>query len=119
MKDIMAKESSEGDQGVPSFEYSSASRDYPTLFALNLPLDDLEEMLLEEFAGQKLMMRLIYERHSVDRRYTKSNYKRVLTNMEATGKIEANPRAAERPNKKGIVTFADTVVVTFPPRSNR
>jgi hypothetical protein len=49
MKGIMAKESSEQEQGVPSLGYSPASQTYPLLFALNRPLDDLEEMLLAEF----------------------------------------------------------------------
>jgi three-Cys-motif partner protein len=115
MKGIMAKESSAQEQGVPSFEYSRASQIYPLLFALNRPLDDLEEMLLTEFAGQKLIMRQIYERHSVDKPYIESNYKRALTNMEIAGKIQAAPPARER--RKG--TFADSVVVTFPQRSTQ
>jgi hypothetical protein len=109
MKGIMAKESSEQEQGVSSFEYSPASRIYPLLFALNRPLDDLEEMLLTEFAGQKLTMKQIYERHSVDKRYVDSDYKKALTNMENAGKIKADPPAGERRNG----TFADGVVVTF------
>ena len=32
MKDIMAKESSKREQGVPSFEYSPADEKYPLLF---------------------------------------------------------------------------------------
>jgi three-Cys-motif partner protein len=112
MKGIMAKESSEQEQGVPSFEYSPASRIYPLLFALNRPLDDLEEMLLSEFAGQQLNMGQIYERHSVDKPYIESNYKKALTNMEQVGKIEADPPAGNR--RKG--TFGDRVIVTFPRR---
>lgn len=115
MKDIMAKESSERDQGVPSFEYSPASKSNPFLFELSRPLDDLEEMLLKEFAGQKLMMRLIYECHSVDKSYIRANYKNVLTKMETAGKIEADPPAAKR--RRG--TFGDNVVVSFPGRSTQ
>jgi hypothetical protein len=81
MKDIMAGESSEKEQGVPTFEYSPASERFPLLFELSRPLDDLEEMLLRDFAGQKLLMRAIYERHSVGKRYIKINYKRALTNL--------------------------------------
>ena len=40
MKEIMAKESSEHVQGVPSFEFSPASERYPMLFELSRPLDD-------------------------------------------------------------------------------
>ena len=112
MKDIMAMESSERDQGVPSFEYSPASKNNPFLFELSRPLDDLENMLLIGFAGQRLTMEQIYMRHSVDRRYIKSNYKNVLSKMETAGKIEANPTASKR--RRG--TFGDSVVVTFPRR---
>ena len=119
MKEIMAKESSESEQGVPSFEYSPATKDYPTLFALNLPLDDLEEMLLNEFQGQRITMRLIYERHCVDKNYIRTNYKSVLTKMEAASKIKADPPAAKRPKRQGVVTFGDDVVVTFPGRSTQ
>ncbi|MGA7852530.1 MAG: three-Cys-motif partner protein TcmP [Candidatus Acidiferrales bacterium] len=65
MKGIMAGESSERDQGVGSFVYSPASIKNPTLFELSRPLDDLEDMLQAQFAGQRLTMRAIYERHNV------------------------------------------------------
>lgn len=113
MKEIMAKESTEQDQGVPSFEYSPASNRYPTLFELSRPLDDLEEMLLSEFKGQVLAMRQIYETHSVGRPYVKTNYKKALADLEAAGKIRANPPAEERPRRNGVITFADSVTVTF------
>ena len=115
MKGIMAGESSEQDQGVASFAYSPASKKYPTLFELSRPLDDLEDMLLMEFAGQKLTMHEVYERHNVGRPYIEKNYKKALTMMEATGKIKTEPSADKRRKIKGKVTFADDVVVTFPP----
>lgn len=119
MKDIMARESSDRDQGVPSFVYSPASKANPFLFELSRPLDDLEGMLLDKFAGQTLAMRLIYGRHSVDKPYIKANYKSVLTNMEVECKIKADPPAVKRPKKKGVATFGDNVVVTFPRRSTQ
>ncbi len=64
MKEIMAKESSEHIQGVPSFEYSRVSERYPMLFELSAPLDDLAEMLLSDFAGETTTMLDIYVRHS-------------------------------------------------------
>ncbi len=114
MKDIMAGESSGMDQGVASFAYSAVSKKYPTLFELSRPLDDLEEMLLEEFAGQRLTMHEIYERHNVGRQYVKKNYKEALAKMEAVGTIEVQPTSGQRPKRKGKVTFADDVVVIFP-----
>jgi three-Cys-motif partner protein len=114
MKEIMAKESSEHMQGVPSFEYSPASERFPTLFELARPLDDLEGMLLNDFAGETVTMDNIYLRHSVGKPYIRRNYKRALANLEAAGKVTVNPSADKRPKKKGEVTFAEHVMVTFP-----
>jgi len=56
MKEIMAKESSQYTQGVPSFEYSRVSERYPMPFDLSSPLDDLADMLLNDFAGETTTM---------------------------------------------------------------
>lgn len=116
MKDIMALESSEQNQGVPSFEFSPASERFPLLFELSRPLDDLEEMLLEEFAGQTLTMKEVYERHNVGRPFIEANYKKVLAAMELADKIRAVPPANKRPKRKGEATFGDQVLVKFPRR---
>lgn len=114
MKSIMAAESSEHNQGVPSFEYSPASEKYPLLFEMSRPLDDLQAMLIRDFAGKTATMREIYETHSVGRPFLEANYKRVLADLEAAGKITADPKAEKRPKRKGQVTFANGVRVTFP-----
>ncbi len=119
MKEIMAHESSEREQGVSSFDYSPASKNFPLLFALSRPLDDLEDSLLMDFAGQKLTMEAVYMKHSVGKPYVKTNYKRALTNLEAAGKISATPPADKRPTRNGQVTFADSVVVVFLRRTAR
>ena len=109
MKDIMAKSSSLADQGVPSFEYlPPTAREQSLLFELTRPLDDLREMLLEEFAGKTLSMREIYEQHSVDRPYVAKNYKDVFWALfeEKVISVDREPR---RKN-----TFADEIRVTFP-----
>ena len=108
MKEIMAAESSLHEQGVPSFQYSPADKRFPLLFELNRPLDDLEGMLLADFADRTLPMKEIYERHNVGRRFIKRNYKDVLKQMESKGIIRCEP--SKRP--KG--TFGDNVSVTFP-----
>lgn len=116
MKEIMAGESSKLEQGVPTFEYNPADAIYPVLFELSRPLDDLADMLLDDFAGHNLTMRQIYERHHIGRRYVAKNYKDVLRKLEAEGKIQADPPAERRRKRKGEVTFADGVRVDFPPR---
>jgi three-Cys-motif partner protein len=114
MKEIMSKESSEHVQGVPSFEFSPASERYRMLFELSRPLDDLADMLLNDFAGETATMRDIYLRHSVGRPYIERNYKQALIALEAQGKVTAEPPAEKRRKMKGQVTFADHVKVIFP-----
>lgn len=117
MKEIMARESSEQEQGVPTFAYSPASKKFPLLFELFRPLDDLEKMLTKDFAGQRLSMNEVYMRHNVGKRYVRANYKRALTKLEAEGQIKTDPPADKRPKRLGAITFADTVVITFPRRA--
>ncbi len=106
MKEIMAKESSEENQGVASFEYSVPTERQPFLFSLSRPRDQLAEMLLRDFAGQKLRMIEIYERHNIDTPFVKKNYKEVLWQLEEEGKITASKHKRN--------TFGDNVYATFP-----
>jgi three-Cys-motif partner protein len=110
MKDIMAKESSTTEQGVPSFEYNPATQYQPFLFEISRPLDELEDMLLDEFAGQTLTMAEVYKRHHVGKRYIDKNYKTALKNLEQQGKIVTNPPSSKRRKN----TMAATVRITFP-----
>ena len=117
MKEIMAKESSDHDQGVASFEFSPAAERFQMLFELSRPLDDLAEMLLTDFAGEKVTMRQIYVRHCIGRRYIERNYKQALIALEEQRKIVAEPPAEKRRKVKGKLTFPDHVNVTFPKKS--
>lgn len=111
MKGIMAKESSNVEQGVAKFEYNPVDAQMaaqPFLFELSRRLDDLGEMLLQEFSGQTLTMAKIYRKHNVNRPYIKKNYKQVLRQLEEQGKITAS--------KHRKATFGDRVQVTFPAR---
>lgn len=119
MKGIMAKESSEQHQGVASFEYSPASEKYPILYGLSRPLDELGKMLLKDFRGERLRMDEIYMRHCVGTPFINSNYKGAFRNLEEEGKIKVEPPARERPTRRGEVTFADHVRVTFPKQQKR
>ncbi|MBD1218063.1 MAG: three-Cys-motif partner protein TcmP [Aphanizomenon flos-aquae Clear-A1] len=112
IKDIMAKESSYQNQGVPSFEYNPADYRQLSLFESSTPLDDLEQMLLDEFAGQTMSMEEIYIQHNVGRNYIKQNYQTALKNLESQGKITTEPPVNERRKN----TFGDSVKVTFPPK---
>jgi len=57
MKEIMAKESSNKEQGVSVFEYNPATQNQPLLFELSRPLDDLAKTLLNQFAGCTMTMK--------------------------------------------------------------
>lgn len=112
MKEIMARESTSTEQGVPSFEYNPARQRQGLLFELSRPLDDLCDLLLKAFAGRKLTMQQIYEQHHVDRPFIKKNYKDALLKLEQEGRLTAAPTAAQRRKN----TFADSVSVIFPPK---
>lgn len=114
MKEIMANESSKHEQGVPSFEYCTADARFPLLFELNRPLDDLEQLLLDFYAGHQLAAEQIYDNHHVGRRYIWENYQEALRRLEAKGRVQVVPAAATRQKRKGVVTFAKHVMVTFP-----
>jgi three-Cys-motif partner protein len=114
MKEIMARESSNTQQGVPTFEYNPASLKYPMLFELSRPLDDLGDMLLQQFAGRTMTMAEVYNKHHVGKPFIKGNYKSVLAKLETEGKIRAIPPADRRKKVKGKLTFADSVDVSFP-----
>lgn len=113
MKEIMAKESSSTEQGVPSFEYNPAIRTQGLLFDLNRPLDTLGELLLSKFAGQRRTMKQIYEVHNIGTPFIKPNYKTILIALERDGKIKADPPMSDRK----LNTFPDHVAVTFPRRA--
>ena len=115
MKDIMARESSTTEQGVPTFEYNPALLDQGILFEFSRPLEDLGKMLVAKFAGRSLTMEQIYSLHHVGTRFIKSNYKAILTSLESEGAIEATPPVTKR--RRG--TFADSVIVRFPEQTSR
>ena len=118
MREIMAKESSSKDQGVPSFGFSPADRRFPLLFELWRPLDELGEMLMTDFAGCRISMREIYERHSPGRRFIERNYRDALRKLEEQGRIKVEPPARQRKARKGELSFGPKVMVSFPVRGD-
>jgi len=116
MKEVMARESSTTEQGVPTFEYSPASKRQPLLFELARPLDDLADMLLESYAGRTMTMGQIYEDHNYGRRYIERNYKDILNELERSGRILGNPPHSKRRKVRGETTCGNDVRFTFPGR---
>ena len=114
MKDIMAGESTKTNQGVASFQYNPADKRYPVLFEFLRPFDDLEKLLPDEFRGQNITVKQIYEIHSIGKPYTFRNYKDILIKMENEGKISPNPPSDRRRKIKGNTTMAENVMIQFP-----
>jgi three-Cys-motif partner protein len=115
MKGIMATESSETMQGVSSFTYCVADKNQPRLFNFSRPLDDLEEILMEDFQGKQISFLDLFKKHSVGRNFLEKNYRTVLLKMYGEGKINLY-----RPNKiiKKNTLPNDTVVVFQPKERN-
>jgi len=116
MKDIMAKKSSTFFQNVPSYDYNTQSGPRQLSLFDPKPLDELEDMLLDKFAGKTMTMIEVDNEHHVDTPYTDKNYKDALRKLEEEGKIIADPPASQRRKIQGKLTFGDKVKVTFPPK---
>jgi len=114
MKEIMYRESTDKSDDVASFEYNPVDlfggKQLSLLDLLARPLEDLENMLLQEFAGKTVDFLDLYEQHSVDKPYIKKNYKDVLRGMYEQGKLTAVNEKG-KPPRKG--TFADGMRITF------
>lgn len=114
MKDIMAKESSSAEQGVPSFTYSSADASTPLLLPFTRPLSDLRASLLHQFAGVERTLEQIYEAHSPGTPFVKQNYRDVLKQLEKEGVITGrSTRGMRKPS-----TYPSHVLVKFPRGTN-
>jgi three-Cys-motif partner protein len=109
MKDVMAGYSSTSEQGVATFEYNPADERQQMLFELVRPLDDLEGMLLRDYADRTLGIKEIFEGHSIGRRYVLKNYREVLCKLEQEKRITIDPPCP--PRKKG--TLAEHAKISF------
>jgi hypothetical protein len=114
MKDIMYKESTDITRNVASFEYNPRDMHYKQgslLDFLSRPLEELQDMLLQNYAGQTINFKDLYEEHSVDKPYIRKNYKDVLSTLYEEGKIRAiNSKTGKLPRKG---SFSDDMKITF------
>jgi len=109
MRDVMYKHSHKDGQ-LAKFEYNPADARWPTLFELIRPLGDLEDLLLEDCAGQKTGFRALFESHSIGKGYVAKNYREVLCRLEREKKIVMDPPMGLR--KPG--TIGPQVTIAFP-----
>ena len=111
MKDIMAKESSTEDEGVPSFTYSPADASLVLLFSPNQPMSKLRESLLNDFRGQEVSFDDIYKTHSINTQYIKKNYREALTKLEDEGIVTAYSTKKKQRRRQ---TYPYHVRIRFP-----
>jgi three-Cys-motif partner protein len=115
MKTIMYGESTRHEDGVASFEYNPRdllSVKQQLLFQLSAPLSELKDSLLRCYKGRSIGFIPLYEKHSIDTPFIKKNYKDVLNEMYVKSIIDAVGEGGKTPKKD---TFADHMVITFPP----
>ncbi|MCL2862626.1 MAG: three-Cys-motif partner protein TcmP [Methanimicrococcus sp.] len=117
MKDIMHRESTDKSGEVAaSFEYNPldlrGSKQYTLRDWLSPPLNDLRDMLLQEYDGQTIDFLQLYEEHSVDKPFIKKNYKGVLRTLYDDKRIKAVDRKTGKPPRKGT-SFSDNMRITF------
>ncbi|MEO7658426.1 MAG: three-Cys-motif partner protein TcmP [Pyrinomonadaceae bacterium] len=121
MKSIMAKESSFKIEGVASFGFNpndernrALKESAPTLFEMfESPISTLSQKLIEKFCGQTLTLTEIYQNHHLGTEYILKNYQDALRHLEEQGRINVEPAADKRRKINGIVTFGESVLVTF------
>lgn len=114
MKDIMFRESSDHSDGIASFEYNPRDTYFKqgSLFdLLSRPLDELQDILVQEYAGRTIDFEKLYKEHSVDRPYVRKNYKEVFKTLLKDDKITAVNIKTGKPPRKG--TFSDNMRITF------
>lgn len=111
MRDVMAKASSSAIDDVASFEYNPN----PLLFlADGRSVEALAESLTVDLAGHMITVRQVFERHSPDKLYVMSNYRKALLRLEAEDRVTMLPAAADRRLYKGAPSLPEDVRVTFP-----
>ena len=111
MKDVMAKKSSSVVDDVPNFTFLNSEYTQGSLRELlEHPLEDLADELLNTYAGRQITTLALIEDHTIHTLFTKNNYKTVLYQLFADKRIQVN-RSPQRAN-----TFADDIVIMFPPR---
>jgi hypothetical protein len=111
MADIMGNLSSDTEEDVSSFEFTTQPKQ-TSLFAPAVdPIDELANAILRHCAGQTLTTAQIFDRCTFPgKNYRLKNYKQALLRLEEQKAVRTSPSADQRKAD----TFGDNVVVTFP-----
>ena len=114
MKEIMAKEGSVDEDGVPLLAYYKPKSKTSATFEIIRPYSQLGDLLCKKFAGRTLTMGDVFWEHNVGEPFLPKHYKTKLIELERDNRINADPPAAKRRKQNGIPTMADSVKITFP-----
>ena len=124
MKEIMYKESQDKTQGIAKFGYvrQVSAEKTPLLHLMNTPRSDFGKQLCIDYAGRSLSRKALredYDKLHPRNLFVERNWRDVLSELEAEGKIGCVPPRKERRLQKGEVTFGENTVVTFPPQKGK
>lgn len=126
MKDIMHKSSSIKDNGVANYSYIPTAHmqkyeniQLSILDEYQTDFDKLLHRLPIQYSGRQLRLIDLYEEDHLHKPYIKANYKEAIRILEEKGLVDVIPRASDRQIRKGVLTVADKVTITFPNISSR
>lgn len=119
MKRLMSRASSEIIEGVGSGDFDPRDEGNRQL-DLFAGLYEVRVRLLSAFAGRTLTFDQIIKEEIASTRYTDSNYRDALRELESEGLVAMDPAAAERPMQaRGVKrTLAGRVRITFRNRAD-
>ena len=124
MKDIMYNESQDKTQGIAKFGYvrQVSAEKTPLLYLMNTPRSDFGRQLCADYAGRSLSREALcndYDKLHPRNLFVKRNWRDVLSELEAEGKITCVPPRNGRKVQYGEVTFGPNTVVTFPQKGKK
>jgi len=113
MKRVMNQASSEIINGVGSWDFDP--KDEAKSLPLFSGLDEIRQRVLAAFAGRVLTFEQVLTEEAPSTRFTESNYRDALLELEEEGRILADPQAEERPLQAGghKRTLSGRVRITF------
>jgi three-Cys-motif partner protein len=114
MKRLMNQASSEIIDGVGSWDFDP--RDGGKSLPLFSGLDEVRQRVLAAFAGRALTFEQVIAEEEPSTRFTESNYRDALLELEGEGRILADPPAKQRPLQAGghKRTLSRRTLITFP-----
>jgi three-Cys-motif partner protein len=117
IKDVMREHANQRRTGIAGFTYNPAVAGQSFLAGFDPNIQTIDRLAVElptRFQGRTASVKSIFEEDNIDRPFALADYKEVLKQLEAKGRINTNPPAANRRKIKGEQTMGDDVRVSFP-----